>query len=115
MEIDNHIDMMVLGLNCLHVHDFEKFVDVSVWNARSGSVECPTISEYIAYDHPISGKVYMLIYHQVIHCEGLDNHLMCPMQSFMAGLNINEIPKFLAENPDEKTHVIIISDPLNPN
>ena len=33
----------------------------------------------------------------------------------MAGFSINELPKFLAEVPDEKTHAIIVDDPLNPN
>ena len=40
---------------------------------------------------------------------------MCPMQSRMAGVINNELPKFLAEDLDEKTHAIIVDDPLNPN
>ena len=71
----------------------------------AGSVECPTISGAIAYDHTIIGKVYMLVYRQAIHCPKLKNHLMCPMQSQMAG----------AEDPDEKTHAIIVNGLLNPN
>ena len=37
------------------------------------------------------------------------------MQSRMEGVRINELPKFLAEDPDEKTHEIIAYYPLNPN
>ena len=33
----------------------------------------------------------------------------------MAGVSINELPKFLAEDPEEKTHSIIVDDPLHPN
>ena len=33
----------------------------------------------------------------------------------MAGDKINEIPKFLADDPDEKIHAIIVDDLLNPN
>ena len=40
---------------------------------------------------------------------------MCPMQSRMSGVRINDTPKFLADNPDEKTQSIIFNDPLNPN
>ena len=40
---------------------------------------------------------------------------MCPMQSHLAGVRINELPKFLAEDPYEQTHAIIFDDPLNPN
>ena len=41
MEIGNHSYMTVLGLNCLSVHDFDILVDVSGWDASSGSVDFP--------------------------------------------------------------------------
>ena len=28
---------------------------------------------------------------------------------------MNELPKFLAEDPDKKTHAIMVNEPLNPN
>ena len=37
--IDNHADTMVLGSDCQPVHDFEKLVDISGWDASAGSVE----------------------------------------------------------------------------
>ena len=37
------------------------------------------------------------------------------MQIWMEGARINDLPKFLAEDPDEKTHEIIVNDPQNPN
>ena len=67
MEIDNHTDTTVLGSNCLPIHYFKILVDVSGWDASAGIVGCPTISGAIANDRPINGKVYMLVYHQVIH------------------------------------------------
>ena len=57
MEIDNHVDTKVLCSNFLPVHDFDISVDKFGWDARARSVECPTISGSIAYDHPISEKV----------------------------------------------------------
>ena len=90
-------------------------MDVSGWDVCAGSVECTTISGVIAYYHPISGKVYMLVYHQAIQCTRLTSHMMYPMYSWMAGFRINELPMFLPEDPYEKTHAIIVDDPLNPN
>ena len=63
MEIDNHADTTVLGSNLLPVHDFDRFLYVSGWDASAGSVQCPSISGAIAYDHPISGQVYMVVYY----------------------------------------------------
>ena len=33
----------------------------------------------------------------------------------MSVVRIYELPKYLAENSDEKMHAIIVNDPLNPN
>ena len=115
MEINNHADTRLLGSNFLPIHYFGRLVDVSGWDVSAGSVEGPTISGAIAYDHLISGQVYMLVYHKSIHCPRLTSHLMLIMQSRMEGVRINELPKFLAEDPDEKTHEIIAYYPLNPN
>ena len=57
----------------------------------------------------------MLVYHKGTHLTILTSRLMCPMQSRMAGVIINELPKFLAEDPYEKTRSIIVNNPLNPN
>ena len=57
----------------------------------------------------------MLVYHQEIQCPRLTSYLMCLMQSRMDGVRINDLPKILAEDPDEETHAIIVYDPLNPN
>ena len=57
----------------------------------------------------------MLVYCQIIHCKRLSNNFMCTMHSRMEGVKINELPEFLSEYPDEKTHAIIFSDWLNPN
>ena len=115
MDINNHAYTTLLGSNCLATSGFEILVDVSGWNVSAGSVDCPTISGAISYYHPMSGKVYMLVCHQDIHCLRLTNHLMCFMQSWMAGFSINDIPKFIVDDPDEKTHAIIFDDPMNPN
>ena len=37
------------------------------------------------------------------------------MQSRMEEVRMNRLPKFLAEDMYEKTHAIIVNDPLNPN
>ena len=57
----------------------------------------------------------MIVYHQDIHCPRLTSHFVCPMQIRIAGVRINEHSKFLEKDPDEKTHAIIVDDPLNPN
>ena len=35
------------------------------------------------------------------------------MQSRIADVEINELPKFLAKNPDERTHAVVVDDPIS--
>ena len=90
-------------------------MDVSGWDTSAGSVKCPQISGVVSCDHTIKGKVYMLVHHQAIHCPRLIDHLILPIKSRMAGVSINDIPKFLSEDTDDKTNETIVNDPLNPN
>ena len=39
MEIDNHMDITVLGSNFLPIHYFERPLDVSGWDVIAGSFE----------------------------------------------------------------------------
>ena len=48
---------------------------------------------------------------QAICIDGLVNHLLCPMQCHLNGIQINEVRKFFAENPSETTHAIEIVNP----
>ena len=50
---------------------------------------------------------------QAICIDGLDNHLLCPMQCYLNGLHISEVPNFLAESPGEATHAIEFIDPFD--
>ena len=67
----------------------------------------------VAYDHPQTGQVYMLVVNQAIEVPHLQHHLLCPMQCRMNGVKLNELPKFLADDPDESTHALQVGDPLD--
>ena len=49
----------------------------------------------------------------VIHINGLENHLLCPMQCHLNGVHISEVFKFLAESPNVTTHAILLRDPFD--
>ena len=50
---------------------------------------------------------------QVIHINGIENHLICPMQCCLNGVHTSEVPKFLAESPSVTTHAVQLLDPFN--
>jgi hypothetical protein len=114
MELDTHADTTVLGKSCLVIQDFNKTVSVSGWNASVGSTECPTVSGVVAYDHPYTGITYMLVWHQAIYLETMENHLICPMQCRVNGVVVNDTPKIFVKDPTNKSHAIVVLDPIDP-
>ena len=115
MDLDTHADNTVLGGSCLLIHDTGWKVDVSGFSLVLWSIELPIISGAVAYDHPITGKVYILVFHQTIYCRQMENHLKCPMQCQMNGVVINDMPKMCIPNPDDSTHSIEVTNPLDPD
>jgi len=107
MDLDTQANNTVLGDCCLLIHDTGWKVDVSGFSTALGSIELPIVSGAVAYDHPITGKVYILVFHQAIYCCQMDNHLViCPLQCCVNGVVINDTPKMCVPNPDNSTHSI---------
>jgi len=86
-----------------------------VWFVYLKIMELPIISDAVACDHSITGKAYILVFHQMIYCPQMDNHLVCPMQCSVDGVVINNTPKMCVHNPENSTHSIKVIDPLDPD
>jgi hypothetical protein len=67
---------------------------------------CPITSGALAYDDPETGATHILVIHQAIYFNHLENNLISPMQLRMNDLELNECPKFLSPNPSDDTHSI---------
>ena len=80
------------------------------WSSRSVFSRQGFLGIYI----PITGKVYILVFHQTIYCRQMDNHLICPVQCCVNGVVINDTPKMCIPNLDNSTHSIKITNPLDP-
>ena len=50
---------------------------------------------------------------QAICIDGLVNHLLCPMQCHLNGVQISEVSKFSAENQSETTQAIELAKPFH--
>jgi hypothetical protein len=70
-----------------------------------------TVSGALAFDHPMTGQTYLLVFHQAISMPQLDHHLLCPMQCRVNDVIVNDVPKFLTLNPTDNTHAIVVNDP----
>ena len=52
----------------------------------------------------------MVVFHQAIYAELVENHLICPMQCQVHRVTINDNPKMFVAEATERLHAIIIDD-----
>jgi hypothetical protein len=106
--LDSHADTCVVGSDsALLIHDFDRPVRVHGYKEDIGPTpNCRTVSAVVAYDHPGTGEVYMLVIHQAILIEQMTTNLLSPMQMRDNDLHVNDEPKFMVLNPTENHHAI---------
>ena len=122
IELNSHADTCVVCHYCLVVYDHNRQVNVFGYDPKVGSKKDHIVNAAVTYTEPETGHPVILLINQAIEMNGLDHHLLCPMQCCMNGVRINEVPKFLAsetmhakqlENPFDATHPIFIPMKLN--
>ncbi len=80
LELDSHADTCVLSHDALILLDYDRLVIVKGYDHSLSTETYATVSRALAYDDPLTGKVYHLVINQAIHIPHLDHHLLCPMQ-----------------------------------
>jgi hypothetical protein len=114
LELDSYADTCVLGCDALIISNYDRPVEVEGDNRALGTKRYDTMSSALAYDHPQTGEVLLLVLHQAIHIPHLDHHLLCLMQCCVNDMTVGETPKFMVANPTDKTHALTIPDDDNP-
>ena len=99
IELDSQANTLVVGRGTLIFHDHCQTVRVSSYDPEAGARECQMVSAAVAWDHPQTGQVYLLVIHQAIEVPNLPNHLLSPMQCRMNGVRVNDVPIFLLKIP----------------
>ena len=80
LELDSHADTCVLGRDALIFLDYDRPVIVEGYDPSLGTKTYATVSGALAYDDPLTSKVYHIVINQAMHITHLDHHLLCPMQ-----------------------------------
>ncbi len=114
LELDSHADTCVLGHDALILLDYDRPVIVKGYDPSLGTKTYATVSGALAYDDPLTGKVYHLVIDQAIHIPHLDHHLLCPIQCWINDMIVVDTHKFLTSDPTDHTHALTILDPHQP-
>ena len=76
------------------------------YNPKAWLKHACIVNAAVAYTESEKGQVVILLFNQAIEMKGLNHHLLGPMQCWMDGVFIDEVPKFLAPIPNETMHAI---------
>ena len=60
-----------------------------------------------------TGDHLILMINQAVLVPEMDHCLLCPMQCWINGVEINEVPRFLSQDPTTSTHSIRIANPTD--
>ena len=99
LELDLHANTCVLGRDALIILDYNRPVSVVDYDESLQSKTYQTVSGFVAYDDPQTGRTLHLIINQAIHIPHLDHHLFCPMQCPVNDVTINNLPNFWQLTP----------------
>ena len=91
-------------------HVMDETIDVTGFDPQGPTRGYPLVTAALAYDDPVTGEVFILNVHQAISIPGLNHNLLSPMQLRLNQVAVNDVPKFLTDNPSKDTHCILIPD-----
>ena len=108
-ELDNHTDTSIVSPTAaLIFHDFECPLNISGYDGSMGSSQAQVVSAAVAYDCPAMGDTYMLVIHQAVAVPSMQHILLSSMQLRDNDVRVNDEPKYLALNPSQEQHSIIM-------
>ena len=56
----------------------------------------------------MTGEVFIVEVHHAILIYRIHNNILCPMQMSMYDVKVNDITKYLTENPTDQKHSIVM-------
>jgi len=106
-ELDSHADTVVAGSTCRILELTNQSCEVYPYSDHYEPVtNVPIAKVATAYDHPVSGETYVLVFGQALYMgDHMEHTLICPNQARTNGVIVDDIPKHLSHD-NKSTHSI---------
>ena len=86
-----------------------KTVSVKGFSDEIGqAISVPVVDAVLVYDCSVSGESYILLLRNALSIPSMTNHLIPPFMMRLAGVEVDECPKFLAKSPTVNNHSLYI-------
>ena len=111
LESDSHADSPVVGRHAYILRRTGRQVNVSGFSDQLGSpLTVPIVDAAVMYDCAYTGKSYLMVIKNALYLQQMTVTLFPPFMVRLAGIDLNECPKFLAKNPSLEHHSIYFPD-----
>ena len=90
------------------IHEHPNVVMVSGFDPQQPPRRAKVVDAAIRYTCRDSGDHLILMINQAIYVPEVDHCLLCPMQCRLNGVEINEVPKFLTNEPTTSTGILYL-------
>ena len=106
-ELDSHADSQVVGRGARVLEHAGQTGKASDFSGELGSaIKVPVVHAAVAYDCEITGKTHILVIHNALYLRSTTTNLILLFMMRLAGLHVNECPKFLSQNPSINDHSV---------
>ena len=104
-ELDNHVNMVVAGSQCVVFDDTKKTCTVNSFSESAGRLDNIRIVDIVmAYDCPFKSKTYLLLMRNALHIPELPLNLLPPFIMREGGIIVDECPKSQSQHPSIENH-----------
>ena len=109
--MDSHADSPVVGGYCHVLEDTGRTAKVSGFTSELGRpLVVKVVNAAIVYDCEHTGSSYIIVICNALHFSKMEVNLIPPFMMRLAGLEVDECPKFLARSPQESNHSIYFTE-----
>ena len=98
-ELDSHGESLVVGHNALVIEDTGRKARVNGFTKSLGTKTVPIVHVAVLYESKHGGNSAILIIYNALYFLEMVNNLIPPFLMRLAGLEVNETPKFMIINP----------------
>ena len=110
-ELDSHADSPVVGRYCTVLEDTGRKARVSGFTSELGKpLVVKVVNAAVIYDCEHTGESYVLVLCNALYFENMDVNLVPPFMMRLAGIEVDECPKFLAKDPTDRNHSLFFPD-----
>ena len=107
VELDSHADSPVAGRSATIVHRTGRQVNVSGFTDQLGKpISVEIVHALVIYECPYTGEIYKLQLCNALDIQSIDCCLIHPIMMRLAGVMVDECPKFLSSKPSVENHSI---------